>query len=1023
MVVESTPGEATATPRSGKPAAELPPIPVPADQQRFLRGHPVDMPAWSDELRAKIDPERDESVWEKVAVRTESGLAAFLEGLLGEELAGARSHLAEGFTGAVSLFPELDEVRFRDASYVVFEAQESTDARLSLDDLRGRLVKLGWLAAAERTITASVEGIEPRSEGVWSCALVLRFAGLVGGARQQMDVDLEAVVESTGEPGDSPRILELKGGRHRQVVRVAPGFEPISGHVFGALDFWDTEIALGCEDYLLMADRHQLSFGTGILGMALGDVNGDGLEDIYLSQIGGFPNRLLLHQADGTVVDGAPQAGVDFLDTTRGTLLIDLDGDDDLDLVFSRGPEMIVCWNDGQGRFTEQSLLDGPGHAQVYSLSAADPDNDGDLDLFANRYPLSSESGGVPIPYHDATNGAQNLYWRNLGGHEFELAGEETGLSSGEPRYSFVSLWEDFDGDGALDLYVVNDFGPNNLYINEGGHFVDRATEFGLVDYAAGMGISVADVEMDGDLDVYATNMFSAPGLRASHSPEYRQGDEKVRAMHQRFAAGNSLMLNDGTGHFTEHGAEAGVNHGGWAWGGIFYDWNTDGLPDVYLPNGFITSWNTVDVEGIFWRWVVRTTTPPETNLDTYMRNWGALSQFNQYKGFSYNGYERNHVYLNMGEGEFADISTVSEADFIDDGRVAARVDWDGDGREDLLLVNRTGPRLRLLRNVNGAPGHRIAIDLRGHHGGVGAIGARITVHRTDDKQVTRTIYAGEGLLGQSSTRQFFGLGQSTGPVDVEVRWPDGELQRFEKLAIDRRWVLHREGARTVSHDFVPSPFEGRGPAPVFASSEPVRRTVLTEKIPLRRWSLTHPAGGVRPISDLAGAPTLLTFWDPESAASHELLRRISKARRGIARAGTQFRAVQLGDPSRREDGLRQLAELGLDEGALWASEQETLVLETILIEVLNNYESIELPLSLLLDAEGNLCALYFGVIARPRLIRDLQRVRGMQADDLSTVALSGGRWLGWPRRRYRQAVRVLMSLGAIDLARDLQGR
>ncbi len=325
-------------------------------------------------------------------------------------------------------------------------------------------------------------------------------------------------------------------------------------------------------------------------GIAIGDVNRDGLDDIYVCQPAGLPNLLFLQNRDGTVTEVAASAGVDWLDRCLGALLIDLDNDGDQDLIASLNEMIIIMAND-DGVFSEKMVfrtIGDPG-----SLAAADYDLDGDLDVFVVNYGqqfLSDGESSGPIPYNDANNGGPNMLLRNDGDWNFTDVTQRCGLDINNRRWSFAASWEDYDADGDPDLYVANDFGRNNLYRNDGGTFVDVAAEAGVEDIASGMSASWADCNQDGKMDIFVGNMFSSAGLRISYQDRFQsQADNRVRGQFQRLARGNSLFLNTGDGTFDDVSVEAGITVGRWAWASKFVDINNDGLEDLVIANGFVS--------------------------------------------------------------------------------------------------------------------------------------------------------------------------------------------------------------------------------------------------------------------------------------------------------------------------------------------------------------------------------------------------------------------------------------------------
>lgn len=344
----------------------------------------------------------------------------------------------------------------------------------------------------------------------------------------------------------------------------------------------------------------------GYQGMALGDVNGDALDDVYVCQPGGLPNQLFLRQADGSLREAPAGHGTDWLERTRSALFIDVDNDHDQDLVVTCNTQVLLMENDGAGVFRRRGILQLPG--SPFSCSAADYDGDGDLDLYVCDYgDLWGGFGDLnerfPIPYHDANNGGPNALFRNDGDWNFADVTREVGLDRNNRRWSLACAWEDFDNDGDADLYVANDFGRNNLYRNDAGAepgsrvFTDVAAQAGVEDISPGMSVTWGDVDRNGWPDLYVSNMFSGAGNRITFQEQFMPGtDTATKAHYQRFARGNALFLNQGDGTFRDNSVAAGVTVGRWAWASRLADFNNDGWEDIVVANGFFTQEDTDDL-------------------------------------------------------------------------------------------------------------------------------------------------------------------------------------------------------------------------------------------------------------------------------------------------------------------------------------------------------------------------------------------------------------------------------------------
>ena len=476
------------------------------------------------------------------------------------------------------------------------------------------------LKSISKDITSGKGGLEPLAEALGRFETVtLSELKIVGSNRSTEGASLAAIrvrVELGGRTADGS-LLSLLGpmqmvwkrageewqlasaevGDLREVSAPRPYFTEITDEVFGSIDSFQHQLKPDVDHWRMSMDQALGISVYGHQGLSSGDANGDGLDDLYISQPGGLPNRLYLNNGDGTFADGTRAAGLDVLDDTSMSLFADLDNDGDQDLVLI-GAEPLLFLNDGAGRFafaTESGLRPPPERAAMFTGAAlADYDLDGDLDLYVCSYDFwqAGSEYDAPTPYYDASNGPANLLFRNNGDGTFAEVTSEAGLDQNNNRFSFAAAWGDFDNDGDPDLYVANDFGRNNLYRNNGkGGFEDVAAAAGVEDLGAGMSAAWGDYDGDGWMDLHVSNMWSSAGQRLTFNAQFEgvAASPEIRERFQRQARGNSLFHNNGDGTFEDVAEAAGVTMGRWAWASDFVDLNSDGRLDLFVQNGYVT--------------------------------------------------------------------------------------------------------------------------------------------------------------------------------------------------------------------------------------------------------------------------------------------------------------------------------------------------------------------------------------------------------------------------------------------------
>jgi hypothetical protein len=350
------------------------------------------------------------------------------------------------------------------------------------------------------------------------------------------------------------------------------------------------------------------------------DIDQDGLDDIYVMARWG--KNILLHNKSGYFEDVAPQHGLDIDGHCSSAIFADFDNDGDDDLMLGRTLVPSQYFENQDGQFVDRSetLIDGELPALVTSVSAADYNGDGLLDVYLSTYAANMQEDenrdrGPPrknpdapgllsdflpeatsleleerisnVEYHRHLNnyGPPNLLLINRGGR-FETAPENDQVSIW--RHTYQASWSDYDLDGDADLYLANDFAVNSLMRNDGrAGFVDVAKESGTTDIGFGMGASWGDYDNDGRADLYVSNMFSKAGRRITGS--LKEIDPRFAMM----ARGNSLFHNTDSIFEKVSGLEAPalqVEKAGWSWSGQFVDFDNDGWLDVHALSGYYSA-------------------------------------------------------------------------------------------------------------------------------------------------------------------------------------------------------------------------------------------------------------------------------------------------------------------------------------------------------------------------------------------------------------------------------------------------
>jgi len=512
---------------------------------------------------------------------------------------------------------------------------------------------------------------------------------------------------------------------------------------------------------------------VGALGacVSVADFNNDNWPDLYFTTSRfGAANALYVNQHDGTFRDVAAEAGVALLDrpgegVSMGAVWGDYDNDGNEDLFVYKWGYPQLLHNLGNGRF--EDVTEKAGLRRWMNSNGAiwfDFDRDGLLDLYVTGYFRSDidfwhlkTTHIMQESWDFASNGGKNLLFKNVGDGTFKDVTDSLGV--GSTRWTLAAAAADFNDDGWPDLYLANDYGPEELFLNHEGKRFELARAGLEDDSKSGMAVAIGDVYNRDRHDVFVTNISERGFL----------------------FQGNNLRINflKELGRFDEV-ANGVVADAGWAWGAQFGDLNNDGLLDLVIVNGFISA----DTGRDYW-YAMSKIAGAQGNIFEDAKNWPPIGNA------SLSGYERPRVLLNRGRDGFIDVAEAAGITDRLDGRSVALADLFNRGALDVSIANEKG-RALLYRNTlaSAGNGHWVELKLIGTRSNRSAIGAEVTAEFGGVKQ-RQVVSGGTGFCSQNDRRLHFGLGGGQNRLGrVTIRWPSGTVQALETLAMDQLHVI-----------------------------------------------------------------------------------------------------------------------------------------------------------------------------------------------------------------------------------------